>query len=158
MGKKGKYRQNPLWWKVLIAYGIDLSFFPVGFCITSSIVCNTPWFFFASWFFTALVLARCEGKMHKDSIAKDCLVGFVGKSLMHLRVTTVSAEKLFFVYLLDLFPIVILGICQFMGTMNFWQNFALAILVPPLYFTLTEGRTGQSWGKKLFRIRAYQEK
>ncbi len=183
MGRKGKYKPNPSlyvpsWWRVFVAYAIDLSLFPLA-CIAMP----TPLFFVVVWFFTAFLIARCEGKEHpKDTAFSEPIIesrlgllrilgvkvkaydpanvtlASLGKRLVGLRTTPAYAEKLFFAYLLDLFPIVIIDILYGMSILSASLRTILVILLPLLYFTLTESRTGQSFGKKLLGVHVYQIK
>ena len=168
MGRKGKYRPDPSlyipsWRRVFMAYVIDFSWITVLLLITSTIsVGYTPWFFLVIWFMNVFNLVAIEGKRDKRLEPWAEIRGWgqgysTGKSIMGLRITPLpNAVQLFFVYLLDLLPLVIIGILHVMGIFGLFISYLLSILIPSLYFALTEGRTGQSWGKRLLGVHVYQ--
>jgi len=165
MGRKGKYRRIPFWRDVLVAYVIDFSWLTVLVLITSAIsVGYTPWFFLMIWFMNIFILASSEGKRDKRLEPWATIRGWgkgysTGKSIVGLRMTPLpNAVQLFFVYLLESLPFGIIGILHVMGVFGPFISYLLSILITSSYFALTEGRTGQSLGKKLLGVRVYQLK
>ena len=157
------------WWRVLLAYLLDtfmiflsslIVIFSWGmFCMQWGIEVHSTDMFIGKCFWRGLGVWLALGyfgwyeKKHATSI---------GKSAVDLKIVAAKTNRwnVFGAYLIDF--ILMALFCAACVMFRFVQPgdslWFLAWSTPFVYFTLTEGITGSSVGKKLFRIRVRNER